>query len=97
MNIAPAARGTDRHTSREAARGAAGTAVRHRALIWHALRVQGPLGRFALAEVTGLDPIAVARRMSELVRQQLVEVVEDYYETTPSGRRGSVWRVACRP
>jgi predicted ArsR family transcriptional regulator len=55
------------------------------------------MGRFALAEATGLDPVAVGRRMSELVRQGLVEVVEDYYETTPSGRQGSVWRVACRP
>jgi len=93
----PASRSTDRHTSREAALQAVNLAVRHRALIWHALRKRGRMGRFALAEATGLDPVAVGRRMSELVRQGLVEVVEDYYETTPSGRQGSVWRVACRP
>lgn len=87
----PMARSTDRQNSHAAAGQAVMLAARHRSLIWNALREHGPLGRFNIARHTGLDPIAVARRLPELVRHGLARVKDDEIEITPSGRTGSVW------
>ncbi len=87
----PRARRTDRETSHAAARSMVEGAAQHQRRIVAALRTHGPMGRFAIASKTGMDPIAVARRMGELVANRLVELTDDH-EETPSGRRGSVWR-----
>lgn len=56
-------RRTDALTSREAAQSMVMVAATHRALIWNALRTAGPAGRFEISELTGLDPVQVARRV----------------------------------
>jgi hypothetical protein len=89
----PRSRRTDALTSREAAQSMVMVAATHRALIWNALRTAGPAGRFEIAELTGLDPVQVARRVAELVSQGLLRRVPRRTETTPSGRTGGVWEV----
>jgi predicted ArsR family transcriptional regulator len=91
LHTIPASRRTDPHTSHAAGRSMTMAAATHRSLIWNALKHAGPMGRYELAEVTGLDPVAVARRLAELVGQGLCRRSETKHETTPSGRQGSVW------
>jgi len=93
MQPTPRSRRTDAGTSREAAQSMVMVAASHRALIWNALRTAGPAGRFEISELTGLDPVQVARRVAELVHQGLVRRVPRRTELTPSGRRGGVWEV----
>ena len=88
---APAARGTDPQNSRAAAAQAAAFAASHRSLIWHRLHNHGPQGRYAIARATGLDPVAVARRLAELTAHGLCRRVKGVCEITPTGRAGSVW------
>jgi predicted ArsR family transcriptional regulator len=87
----PASRSTDPHTSHAAGQSMTTAAATHRSLIWNALKHAGPMGCYELAEVTGLDPVAIARRLAELVGQGLCRRSETKHETTPSGRQGSVW------
>lgn len=67
----PQARATDPHTSKEAARRAATFANNHRDRIHAALDT--PANIYEIAERTGLDHVAVARRMAEMQRMGLVE------------------------
>lgn len=67
----PTARKRDPETSREAARKAATFANNHRDRIHAALVTPGTI--FDIAKRTGLDHVAVARRMVELQRMGLVE------------------------
>jgi predicted ArsR family transcriptional regulator len=93
----PLSRRTDPDTSRAAAVSMVKTAASHCALIETALDRMGPMGRFEIAEATGLDPVAVARRLADLVQAGRARRLVATFERTPSGRRGSVWRVLCRP
>jgi len=94
LDITPASRTTDRDTSWAAGDSMGRAAATHRALIWAALKRCGPMGRYEIARETGLDPVACARRLAEMVGQGVCHVVPDRYETTPSGRAGSVWAAA---
>lgn len=67
----PQARASDPETSREAARKAATFANNHRDRIHAALDTPGTI--FDIAKRTGLDHVAVARRMAEMQRMGLVE------------------------
>jgi predicted ArsR family transcriptional regulator len=87
----PAARGGDPQNSHAAASQAIAFAASHRAMIWHRLHEHGPQGRYAIARATGLEPVAVARRLAELVAQGLCRRVPGVCEITPTGRAGSVW------
>jgi predicted ArsR family transcriptional regulator len=91
LEMIPASRSTDPHTSHAAGQSMTMAAATHRSLIRQALHNCGPMGRYELAEVTGLDPVAVARRLAELVGQGLCRRSDTKHETTPSGRQGSVW------
>ena len=95
MNLEPVPRSrrTDARTSKEAGQSMAMAAATHRSLIWNAVRVAGPSGRFEISELTGLDPYQVARRVAELVEQGLLRRVPRRVEITPSGREGGVWEV----
>jgi predicted ArsR family transcriptional regulator len=94
LDTMPASRRTDPGNSHAAAASMVATASTHRSLIWAALHRCGPMGRYEIAEVTGLDPVAVARRLAELVAQGLCRRSKARQETTPSGRMGSVWEAA---
>jgi len=94
LNITPASRTTDRDTSWAAAASMILEASTQRESIATALRLYGPMGRYEIARVTGLDPVACARRLSDLVERGICRVAPDRHETTPSGRTGSVWVAA---
>lgn len=67
----PTARRRDPSTSKEAARRSASFANNHRDRIHAALATPGTI--FDIARRTGLDHVAIARRMSEMQRMGLVE------------------------
>ncbi len=94
LDITPASRTTDRDTSWDAAASMTEASSTQRQAIHAALFFRGPMGRYEIARVTGLDPVACARRLAELVRQGVCHVVPDRREITPSGRTGSVWACA---
>jgi len=94
LDITPASRATDPQTSWAAAASMILAARTQRESIATALRLYGPMGRYEIARETGLDPVACARRLSELVGRGICRVAPDRHETTPSGRTGSVWE-AC--
>lgn len=85
------ARRTDAHTSHEAAARAGEFAHGHHAAILGSLMTQGPADIYELAWRTGIDHVAVARRMSELLKLKAVERTGET-RPTPSGRRAMVWR-----
>jgi predicted ArsR family transcriptional regulator len=87
----PAARRADPVNSHDAASRAMLFAATHRAQIWTRLHEYGPQGRYAISRATGLEPVAVARRLAELVAQGLCRRVPGVSEITPTGRAGSVW------
>lgn len=91
LDTTPASRRTDPGNSQAAAASMVMAAATHRSLIWTALRRCGPMGRYEIAEMTGLEPVAVARRLAELVGQGLCRRLKTRQEMTPSGRQGSVW------
>lgn len=65
-------RSTDPHTSAAAAEQAKAFAQQHHARILMVLRDHGPRGKDGIARLSGLDRVAVARRMKELQRIGLV-------------------------
>lgn len=91
LHAIPASRRTDPGTSHAAGQSMVMAAATHRSQIWKALHRCGPMGCYEIADITGLMPVAVARRMAELVGQGLCRRVKDRHEVTPSGRNGSVW------
>lgn len=93
LDMTPASRATDNANSHAAGESMVAAAATHRGLIWQALHRCGPMGRYEIAQMTGLEPVAVARRLAELVEQGLCRRLKTKQETTPSGRQGSVWEV----
>jgi predicted ArsR family transcriptional regulator len=85
------ARKSDPATSHAAAEDTKAFRARHVATIWNALKERGPMTKDEIAAVTGLDHVAVARRMVELEAKKLAERTS---ETRPSatGRAATVWR-----
>jgi predicted ArsR family transcriptional regulator len=85
------ARKSDPQTSHDAAGRAGEFAGQHHAIILGDLMTRGPGTIHELAERTGLDHVAVARRMSEL---ETLRTVETTGETRPgpSGRHCREWR-----
>lgn len=71
----PQARNSDPETSRDAARKAATFANNHRDRIHAALATPGTIKD--LAERTGLDHVAVARRLPDLQRMGLAVPMDD--------------------
>lgn len=89
----PRARRTDPETSHVAAATMREGAAAHRAKI-HAVLTDGiPRTYVEIAEACGLDPIAVARRMLELVRLNRVVRLRET-RPTPSGRPAHLWMAA---
>ena len=88
-----AAKSVDPITSHRAAEQAEGLAARHHKLILRYLDGVFPMAAHykQIAEGTGLDPVAVARRMTELERGGYVE----RFGTGPigNGRVGTLWRI----
>jgi len=87
------ARRDDPDTSHGAAERAAEFAGKHKARIFAALR-QASSGatKDEISRMTGIDPVAVARRMSELANDGLVED-SGLRRPTPTGRSAIVWRI----
>ena len=83
----PRVRNTDPDTSHAAADQAAELATKHHLIIWMALETPGTI--YDIADRTDLDHNAVARRMSELERMDLVYT--DGKKKGASGRMCRVW------
>lgn len=91
--VAPIARRTDPETSKIAAVTMREGAAHHRALIAAVLADGVARTYVEIGEACGLNPIAVARRMVELLR--LGQVVRlPATRRTPSGRAAHLWRAA---
>ena len=90
---APLARRRDPATSHIAAASMQAGAAAHRALILAVLRDGLPRTYVEIASATRLDPIAVARRMAELLRAGLVRRLPET-RLTPSGRPAHLWKAA---
>ena len=88
-----AARRSDPATSRAAASQARALAADHHARILAALRDRGAAGKSEIAERTGLDGVAVARRMAEMQRAGLVRLTGEQV-LSAAGRAEREWEVA---
>lgn len=86
------ARRTDPETSKEAAARAVEFAHAHHAKIVGSLMTQGNGTIYEIAGRTGLDHVAVARRMKELEELQAVKRTEDR-RAGPTGRTCTVWSI----
>ena len=89
------ARRHDRATSHEAARQAGGLAHQHATRILAHLVAIAPMGatKDEIAAATGMDSVAVARRMRDLERAG--EIIDTgTTRQTMSGRRATVWGAA---
>jgi len=84
------ARRGDPATSKAAAREAQSFAAGHCRLILDSLAAQGPQTKDELAASTGLDSVAVARRMATL-RDQLLVRDSGMTRPTATGRSATVW------
>lgn len=85
------ARRLDPVTSHAAADAAESFASRHGALIVAALQRHGRMSKTEIAAVTGLDGVAVARRLPELDQRGLARVVEGETRPSAAGRAERVW------
>jgi hypothetical protein len=90
---APLARRGDPETSHAAAAASAEFRGEHQAKILDALRWYGPMGKTGIAKTSGLDHIAVARRLPELQRKGLASPTGRTVPST-SGRLEREWSVA---
>lgn len=88
----PAARARDPETSHQAAAGAREFAVAHRDRILAALE-QGPASKTVLAARTGLDGVAVARRIKDLLDDGRIVVVSND-GVSPTGKAERVYSLA---
>lgn len=86
------ARRRDPATSQEAASRVSNFAAGHYAGIRCAL-VIGPATIYEIAARTGLDHVAVARRLSEMERAGIAEPTTET-RPGPTGRQCRVWRIA---
>ena len=85
------ARRDDPETSHAAARRVSEFASEHHAKIQGSLMQQGPGTIYELAERTGLDHVAVARRLPELEELGTAEPTDET-RPSPKGRACRVWR-----
>ena len=99
MNAAPQAsfdftlaRRRDPATSKAAASAAQAFAQGHCRQILASLREHGPQTKDELAKHTGLDSVAVARRMAQL-RDQLLVRDSGLTRPTVTGRAATVWEL----
>jgi len=65
-------------------------AAHHRQVILHAMRGKPAMTYVEIATVAHLNPIATARRMSELLRMGSVQRLQET-RLTPSGRPAHLW------
>lgn len=79
----------DPATSRDAALRLREFAKGHCIKILEALK-SGPMGKTRIAGITGLDGVAVARRLSDLQKAGLA-VPTDMVEISDSGRKERIW------
>ncbi len=86
------ARRTDPSTSHRAAERVKEFAGEHHKLILAALNRQDGLTPYQIADASGLDYVAVQRRVSELARAG--QIVADGERLGPSGRACRVWFIA---
>ena len=86
-----AARITDPTTSHDAADMAEAFLFDHHAKIVESLRVRGPGTIYEIAERTGIDHVAVARRMKELELKAWA-MRTDETRPSPLGRQCTVWK-----
>lgn len=86
------ARATDPVTSHQAADQVT-TTSKHFQIIHQALVEHGPMGKDMIAQKTGLEPNAVARRLPELQKMALVELTGNTV-TSKAGRKEREWK-AC--
>lgn len=89
---APRSRSGDPASSHAAARRSRSFAQAHADAIRNALRRDGPATIHDLAARTGIDAVAVARRMSELQRSGAAVPTNDT-RPSPSGPPCRVWRI----
>lgn len=86
------ARRHDPETSKQAARQAQAFAAGHCRQILDALLEHGSQTKDELAANTGLDSVAVARRMNQLCESLLVRK-SGATRPTPTGRAATVWEL----
>jgi predicted ArsR family transcriptional regulator len=91
IDFSKRARATDPATSHAAAARAGQFAGQHHAVILGDLVTRGPGTIHELAARTGLDHVAVARRMGELGKRGVIERTGTT-RPSPSGRECDVWR-----
>lgn len=72
FSFQPLARKSDPQTSFDAAENAESFKSRDISKIWNALRDCGPMNYKKIAQVCGMQPVAVARRMAEMERKHLI-------------------------
>lgn len=70
-------RRTDPQTSKNAAEKTKAFKSRHIAKIWGSLKDYGPMTYKEIAEKTGLEPVAVARRRKEMEENKLIVVMDE--------------------
>ena len=80
----------DPQTSRDAAASMRDGAAHHRHAILHAMRGKAPMTYVEIATIAHLNPIATARRMSELLRMGSVQRLPQT-RLTPSARPAHLW------
>jgi len=68
-------RSSDPKTSRNAAEKTKNFKARHIAKIWNCLLEHGRLNYKEIAKLTGLEPVAVARRRKEMQESKLIQVL----------------------
>lgn len=93
FRAAQRARRDDPETSKAAAAGASDFAAAHLAKILGSLVTQGKATIYELADRTGLDHVAVARRLPELEERQVARPTSEK-RAGPTGRACRVWE-AC--
>lgn len=89
-DFAKRARADDPLTSHLAAERVQEFGCAHQAKIMGSLLTQGPGSIYDIAERTGLDPVAVARRMAELEELHAARPTEQT-KLSPKGRSCRVW------
>lgn len=86
----PRARASDPITSYITADQAKGLARHHAQKILQCLNECGPLGKDGIARITGIDGVAVARRLPELERNELAKPT-GYTVKSNTGRPEREW------
>lgn len=85
------ARKDDPQTSKDAARQASVVAASHCFMILEALKAHGPMGKTRLAAKTGIDHVAVCRRLADLKAANLALPTGDT-EKSGTNRDERIWQ-----